>query len=34
MANYIDAGLIVAGSAGLVLWAEYLHMCQTGKSVC
>ncbi|HBM16665.1 MAG TPA: MFS transporter [Lentisphaeria bacterium] len=26
MANYIDAGSIVAGSAGLMLWAEYLKM--------
>jgi len=26
MANYIDAGSIVAGAAGLSLWTTYLHM--------
>lgn len=26
MANYIDAGSIVAGAAGLSLWTSYLHM--------
>lgn len=26
MANYIDAGSIVAGAAGLSLWTKYLHM--------
>jgi len=26
MANYIDAGSIVAGVAGLSLWTKYLHM--------
>jgi len=26
MANYIDAGSIVAGAAGLSLWTNYLHM--------
>lgn len=26
MANYIDAGSIVAGAAGLSLWTAYLHM--------
>lgn len=26
MANYIDAGSIVAGAAGLSLWTEYLHI--------
>lgn len=29
MANYIDAGSIVAGSAGLSLWVSYLKLSDT-----
>ncbi len=29
LANYIDAGSIVAGSAGLSLWVSYLKLSDT-----
>jgi len=32
MANYIDAGSIVAGAAGLALWSNLFHMSHTVSS--
>ena len=32
LANYIDAGSIVAGSAGLSLWVSYLKLSDTQRA--